>query len=58
MRNAFRRVRSVIVYLRNNKIVPVPLCTGLYKVKSKVAYNDVMFAFNCANCSKVHLIAS
>ena len=53
-----KQKRNVVLYLRIHKIVPKPLCTGLYIVESKIAFNDVMYAFNCGRCSDVHLIAS
>jgi hypothetical protein len=51
-------IPNVLKYLRENGIVPKPLCTGLYTVEEKIAYNNRMYAFSCGKCSDVHLIAS
>jgi len=50
--------QNVLKYLRENGIVPKPLCTGLYTVQEKIAFNDRMYAFHCGKCPEVHLIAS
>jgi len=48
--------KNVLKHLRETGTVAKELCTGLYTVKEKIAFNDVMFAFRCGKCSEVHVI--
>lgn len=52
------KVRSVIQYLRKNRIAAVPFCVaatnGVNTVVRKIAFNDVMYAYQC-ECQGVHV---
>ncbi len=50
--------KNVLEYLRTTGLVAKPLCTGLYTVKEKIAYNNRQYAFSCGKCSEVHYIGS
>ena len=54
------KVRSVIQYQRKHRIATVPFCVaatnGVQTVVRKIAFNDVMYAYQC-ECDGVHLAA-
>ena len=52
------KVRSLIQYLRKHRIAAVPFCVaatnGVNTVVRKIAFNDVMYAYQC-ECQGVHV---